>query len=441
MNILVAFANLLQKNWNQKLNLLLRRSLVITLLCLFLSNISGCQTLNLKKDDHIINLTFWHGINPPNNRDIFNKLVDKFNQTHPDIQIESIYAGQLEQQIPKVLTAVVGNVPPDILFFNPQITGQLVEAGAIRPLEEWLNKSPIQSEIMPTCFGEMQLNEHIWSVPLFAGNIAIFYRKDLFKAAGIDELPKTWQQFREVAKKLTMDKNGDNRPDQYGLLMPLGKGEWTVSMWYPFLFSNDGTVVKNNHPHLVNEQTITTLQFWQDLIQDGSTQFSAPERGFEEDDFISGRVAMQLTGPWTFIMKSNVDYGVMPIPSKIKPASVITSGNLFVMKTTPEREKAAWKFLEYIVSQEFQTEWSIGSGFLPVNIKSAQSKTYQEFIQQKPVMQVFLDQLAVSIGRPIIPGYSRLSDSLGRAIEATMLGDSPKHALEQAQSRLDLIWK
>jgi multiple sugar transport system substrate-binding protein len=423
---------------SHQLGQMLRRLLFVILLSLFLLTLGGCQAAS-QADKQIVHLTLWHGVNPPNNRDLFQKLVDKFNQTHADIYIESIYAGQLEQQIPKVLTAVVGNVPPDILFFNPQITGQLVELDAIKPLEDWLDKSPVKSEIIPNCFGEMQLNGHIWSVPLFAGNIGLFYRRDLFQTAGITELPKTWEQLRQVAKKLTIDRNGDRRPDQYGLLMPLGKSEWTVSMWYPFLFSSGGTVVENNRPNLLTPPAISALQFWQDLIKDGSTKFSAPERGYEEDDFINGRVAMQLTGPWTFIMKSKADFDVMPIPSNVQPATVFASANLFIMKTTPQREQAGQKFLEYVVSEEFQTEWSIGSGFLPVNIKSAQSQAYQEFIKQKPVMKVFLDQMSISGSRPIISGYGRLSDSLGRAIEATMLGTPPETALKQSQARLDLI--
>lgn len=415
--------------------ILLRGILIsLCLICL-----CSCQIV-AQKDIDIIHLTLWHGINPPPNRDVFQKLVNKFNQNHPDIQVESIYAGQLDQQIPKILTAVVGNVPPDILFFNPQITGQLVELQSILPLEDWLDKLPLKSEIIQNCFGEMQLNGHIWSVPLWTGNIGIFYRPDLFKAAGITELPKTWEELRQAAKKLTIDRNGDRLPEQYGMLMPLGKGEWTVFTWFPFLLATDGTVVKDNRPNLVNSNTITALQFWQDLIKDGSTKFSALERGFEEDDFIAGRVAMQITGPWTFIMKSKVDYDVLPIPANVRPASVIAGGNLFVMKTTPKKEQAALKFLEYVISEEFQTEWSIGSGFLPVNVKSAQSQSYQEFIKQKPVMKVFLDQMSVSGTRPIIPGYNRLSDSLGRAIEATMLGESPEKALTEAQQRLDLIW-
>jgi len=415
------------------------RSLLVILLCLFLLTIGGCQT-DEPTDKGIVHITLWHGIDPLSNRDIFQKLVDRFNQTHPDVQVKSIYAGKLDQQIPKVLTAVVGNVPPDILSFNPQITGQLIGLRAIRPLEDWLDKSPLKSEIIQNCFNEMQLGGHIWSVPLFAGDVGLFYRRDLFKAAGITELPKTWAELRQVAKKLTIDRNGDRRPDQYGMLMPFGKGEWTVFNWFPFLFSSDGTVVENNHPNLVNPSAIAALQFWQDLIKDGSTKFSAPERGYESGDFIAGRVAMQLTVPGTDIMRSKVDYDVLPVPANRHPATVLGGGNVFVMKTTPKREQAAVKFLEYIVGEEFQTEWSIGSGSVPINQKSIQSQAYQQFIKQNSVMKVFLDQMSVAGSRPIIPGYSRLSESLGRAIEATMLGASPETSLKKAQARLDLIW-
>ncbi|MHC5598809.1 MAG: ABC transporter substrate-binding protein, partial [Nostoc sp.] len=102
--------------------------------------------------------------------------------------------------------------------------------------------------------------------------------------------------------------------------------------------------------------------------------------------------------------------------------------------------QAALKFFEYVLSEEFQTEWSMGTGFLPVNLKSAQSQAYQEFLQQKPVLKVFIDQMPVAGSRPIIPGYSRLSDSLGRAIEATLMGESPEKALKTAQERLEMIW-
>jgi carbohydrate ABC transporter substrate-binding protein, CUT1 family (TC 3.A.1.1.-) len=289
---------------------------------------------------------------------------------------------------------------------------------------------------------ELKLDGHLWSIPLSTSNLAIFYRPTLFEAAGIKEPPKTWEELRQVAKKLTIDKNGDKLPEQYGILLPLGKGEWTVFSWFPFLLSAAGEIVTNGYPNLTNAGAITALKFWEDLIKDGSAILSSPERGYEEDNFLAGRVAMQITGPWTYITKSQVDYQVFPIPANIKKATVIGAGNLYVMKTKPERERAALRFLEFVISEEFQTEWAIGTGFLPVNINSVQSQAYQQFLNSKPWLKVFVDQMPVARARPIIAGYNRLSDSLGRAIESTLLGQSSaEQALKEAQERLELIWK
>ena len=317
----------------------------------------------------------------------------------------------------------------------------MVELDAIISLDDWWETLPIKSEIIPNLLEEMQLKGQIWSVPLYTSNIGIFYRPKLFQAVGITQTPKTWEELRQVAKKLTIDRNGDNRPEQYGMILPLGKGEWTVFCWFPFLWSAGGEIISNNQPNLNNPEAIAALQFWQDLLKDGSAKLSAPERGYEEDDFIAGRVAMQITGPWTYITKSDVDYGVFPIPANLEKATAIGGGNMYVMKTEPAREKAALKFLEYVLSAEFQQEWSIGTGFLPVNIKATESQAYQEFASKKPELQVFLEQMSVARARPIIAGYSRVSDSLGRGIEATLLGESPQKALQTAQERLNLIWE
>ncbi|GAB4287324.1 MAG: ABC transporter substrate-binding protein [Oscillatoriaceae cyanobacterium] len=401
----------------------------------------GCQSELPNQNNQVIYLNLWQGINPPSNRDVFDKLVAKFNQTHADIQVKSIFAGELDKQLPKILTAVVGNVPPDILAFYPQITGQFVELQAITPLEEWFDESPGKEDVPSNLLAELQLDGHLWSVPFYTSNLGIFYRPDLFQEVGITETPKTWEELRQVAKKLTVDKNGDNIPEQYGMLLPLGKEEWTVFSWFPFLLSAGGEIVTNSRPNLTNPGAIAALQFWETLIADGSATLSPPERGYEEDAFFEGRIAMQITGPWTYITKYKVNYDIFPIPAGVAPATVTGSGNLFLMKTTPEREKAAWKFLEFVLSEEFQTEWAIGTGFLPVNQKSVNSKEYQEYVSRNPWLQVFIDQVKVSGYRPTIARYNRISDGLGRAIEATLLGkSSAKDALAAAQKRLDAIW-
>ncbi|RCJ22135.1 sugar ABC transporter substrate-binding protein [Nostoc sp. ATCC 43529] len=437
------------KRKRKKLPNYLRKLLLILLVGIVA--IGGCQAiLPGVKQDNVIHLTLWQGVNPPPNRDVLQKLVDKFNQSHPDIQVESLYVGQQDQQTPKILAAVVGNAPPDLLWYNPTIAGQLVELGALLPLDEMLEKSPIKAEIDPNLYASMKYNGKIWSVPFATNNVGIFYRPSLFKEAGITELPRTWEEFEQVAKKLTRDTNGDGRTDRYGMFLPLGKGEFTVFTWLPFMWSSGGELVSGDSQNAAavdlkdNQGAIAALQFWRDLITEGSAILSGPERGYETDDLLSGKVAMQLNGPWNLgqFQTTGVDFDVFPIPVGEKPATVIGGENLFFFKTTPEREKAAFKFVEYTLSEEFQTELALGTGYLPVNLKSRENPKYQEFVNKIPQVKVFLEQAKYGRSRPIFPGYNRISDSLGRAIESVLLGkSSPTKALEETQQRLDLIFE
>jgi multiple sugar transport system substrate-binding protein len=420
-------------------------------LCLLI--LAGCQ-FSPKGDSDVIHLTLWQGVNPPPNRDVLQKLVDRFNQEHPKIQVESLYVGQADQQLPKILAAVVGNSPPDLLWFPPMITGQLVELNAIQPIEDWLESSSVRSQIDPALFDSMKLENHIWSVPFGTNNVGIFYRPSLFRAAGITQLPKTWEELRQTAKTLTRDTNGDGKVDQHGMMLSLGKSEWVVFTWLPFMWSGGGSLDKSDIglepasnsssiPQVANGGAIAALTLWRNLIEDGSAILSAPERGYELDSFLAGKVAMQITGPWTLgqLQATGVDYDVMPIPVGEQPATASGGENLFVMKTTPDRERAAFTFAEYVLSESFQTEWALGTGYLPVNLRSRESSAYQAFVQQQPVLKVFLEQTKYGRSRPIFPGYSRVSEQLGRAIESVLLKRSPPAAaLKESQLRLNLIF-
>lgn len=423
-------------------------------LCLFA--LMACGPLPVTASS-VTHLTLWHGVNPPPNRDVLQRLVDRFNQNHDDIQVESLYVGQGEQQMPKILAAIVGNAAPDLLWHAPMITGQLVELEALYPLETWLEASPLQQQLDPSLLDSMQLEGHTWSIPFGTNNVGLFYRPSLFKAAGINVLPKTWADLRQVAKQLTIPEQ-----NQHGMLLPLGKGEWTVFTWLPFMWSGGGELGATSHAlnsndsrteaeplsepgmQLANQGAIAALTFWQDLIADGSAVLSSPERGFELDSFLAGKVAMQLTGPWTLAQldATQVDYGVIPMPTQARQATITGGENLFVLKSTPQRQQAALVFAEYVLSEAFQTEWALGTGYLPVNLRSRQNPDYLKYVAQHPVVQVFLDQAQYGRSRPIGLGYNRMSDSLGRAIESVLLGKAtPAAALATAQQRLDLIWQ
>lgn len=403
---------------------------------------SACQLQSPPTDTSVTHLTLWQGIGPPANREVFQSLVQRFNDRHPNIQVESLYVGHPDQQIPKILTAIVGNAAPDILWYNSTLTGQLVELAAIEPLEDWLQNSPVMAQLNPALLDTMALEGRLWSVPLGVNNAAVFYRPSLFAEAGIPSPPRTWEAFRQAAQALTRDTTGDGRLDQHGVFLSLGKGEWTVFVWLPFVYSAGGWLSQDGQPDLVNEGTVSALTYAQALVQDGSAILSAPDRGFEIDNFLTGKAAMQITGPWTLgqMQGAGIDFDVFPLPVAETPAAVVGGESFFVCRTTPEKQEAAFTFLDYILGVEFQRDWAIQTGFLPVNTAVRDDPAYQKFMADNPLLQVFLDQMDWAKSRPIGPGYSNLSENFGRAIEAALLGESPRKALEAAQRRLSLIW-
>jgi len=421
--------------WRFSLQSLLAFALVLILLPL-----SGCGSIN--SDSSKIHLTLWQGVNPPTNRQVLQKLVDQFNQSQNEIFVESIYAGQADQQIPKILASVVGAATPDLLWYDPTLTGRLVELDAIRPLDDFLEKSAVKSEIDPAMFSTMQMKQHTWSVPFSANNVGIFYRPSLFAAAGITKLPQTWQELKEVAEKLTQDTDGDGKIDRRGIFLPLGKGEFTVFIWSPFLWSAGGELLVGNYPKLDTPEAATALQLWLDLVKSDSAILSQPERGYEEDNFVAGKVAMQISGSWAlrYMRQKGIDFGVMPLPRDRNFATVIGGESLFLFKTNPTREAAAWKFAEYVVSEQFQTTWATETGYLPINLKAQTSAAYTQYVAQEPNIDIFIKQMSYGHTRPLSADYPRISESLGRAIEATLLQKyTPTEALAIAQKNLDLV--
>jgi multiple sugar transport system substrate-binding protein len=413
----------------------------IAIALILLVIIAGCTPARLDRPG-VTHLTLWHGINPPPNRDVFAQLVTKFNRTHPAIEIESIYVGQADRQLPKILAAIVGDAKPDLLWFGSMLTGQLVDLEAIVPIDPQWQQSAISKDIDPALLGSMQYEQHLWSIPFGTNNVGIFYRPSLFKAAGIAQIPSNWPELTATAKQLTRDLNGDGKPDTYGMLLPLGQGEWTVFTWLPFMWGGGGELQAGSNTKIDRPGSIAALQLWQDLVKQGSAILSAPERGYELDNFLTGKVAMQLTGPWTLGQLAGMnftDYRVMPIPMGTRSATSIGGENLFMMKSNPTHQQAAWEFMEYVLSADFQTEWAVGTGYLPVNLKARDRATYRDYVAKTPAIQVFLNQAKHGRSRPIEPGYSQISENLGRAIESVLMNtSSPQAALETAQARLNL---
>jgi multiple sugar transport system substrate-binding protein len=195
----------------------------------------------------------------------------------------------------------------------------------------------------------------VYGVPNEIDLYALNYNKALFKEAGIDKAPATWDELKADAAKLT-DKAAGRQG--FGLI-----NSWAAGVVHPFgsfLASNGGTLVADGKPQLDSPQMLETLQLYETLVKEG---YSVPAMGTADanttgpflDNFVSGKTGMIIMANWwESALKAGMggkfaDIGTAPIPvgpSGKGPHSISYSWMTVVnASATAAEQDAAWKFL------------------------------------------------------------------------------------------------
>ncbi|ASJ01465.1 ABC transporter substrate-binding protein [Thermococcus gorgonarius] len=404
----------------------------------------------------VVELEFWHGIEAPENQKVLEELVRKFEAEHPNIKIKLVNYGAQDKAVPKIMAAAQAGTPPDLVWLNPAQTGFFAEAGVLAPVEDFIKNDP--------SFNKEDIYEGLWELGTYKGkiytapfdtnNLAIYYNKELFREAGLDPeaymgKALSWDEFRELAKKLTKDKDGDGEIDQYGFMVPFGRLEWTVWTWEVFLWSAGGELLSEDQskPTFASDAGVKALQYWVDLVyKDKVAKLSEPNAGYKLDDFFAGRVAMTINGPWNYPVLKEQGWldktGVMLMPYDKRIATNIGGENLFIFKTTPEREQAAWEFAKFVMSPEFQVTWALKTGYLPVCKSALEDPEYKKFLEENPFIKIYVENLQYGKARPPVPQYPDMSAAIGEAIEAALLQKKdPATALKEAQAKVEPLFK
>lgn len=351
--------------------------------------------------------------------------------------------------MPKIVTAISSGMQPDLLWYAPVYTGTIAESGKLLAAED-LFKSDTSfdyRDIYPALLETGRYDGKIYTVPFETNCLAIYYNKKHFTEAGIDKLPETWDEFILTAQKLTVDKDGDGEPERFGFLIPMGTEEWTVWCWETFLWQAGGEILDKNtgKPAFHKEPGVKALEYWIDMLYISKCAvLSARNSGYKLDPFLSQNVSMMINGPWNYSSlkgQDHIEFGSFPMPRNVTGATNIGGENLYIFKSTDERQAAAWIFASYVMSREFQVDWAINTGYLPVNRKAAQDARYRKFLNNNPFVQTYIDSLETGRSRPAVPAYSRISKRIGNAIEKALYRKlSPEEALREAyEETLDII--
>ncbi len=250
---------------------------------------------------------------------------------------------------------------------------QMVGGGLFTPLNSYLSKVPAGYDF-PNDFpaGELEYvgyfdvkkqafgGKTLYLIPgLHGGSVNFFYRKDLFKAAGL-QVPTTWKQYLAAAEKL-------NTGGVSGNVMIAKSGDVSLFLvdWFTRFINQPGAKLmsgspqkKNYTPRLTSPQSVAALQHMVDCVQFAPS--GVLEYAFTEvaDAFSAGKTAMMLlwstiAGPVYNPKKSKVakKAGVAVPPGGGK---AVRGGWGMGIPKNAKNKDAAWTVITYLTSKEWE---------------------------------------------------------------------------------------
>ncbi|MDN5372141.1 MAG: multiple sugar transport system substrate-binding protein [Carnobacterium sp.] len=272
-----------------------------------------------------------------------------------------------------------------------------------------------------------------------------YYNKKLWSEAGLTEadIPKTWDQLREVAKKLTKEENG--KITQAGFNY---NGE-TYSALYEGMNYQDGTLLfKDNGTtaNYDNQTSIDNMQFLVDLYEKdkvGSKDFGAESA----QSFGNGQSAMVYKWGW-FLNEletnySDIDYGVFPTPTPSE--EVPFAYDRFNGESTPginknqteEQQAVAQDFLTYLLAND---DYSKQAALSLVSFPTKKALAEDKDILENPV----LNAIAPRVERLIWPGPfpSTVETTATQTMEDVLFnGKDIKAAIKDGQAKMEAEMK
>lgn len=326
-------------------------------------------------------------------------MVNDFNTANPGIKVTPVFAGNYTETMTKVQAAIQGGTPPDVTVLLATDVFTLTSMKAVVPMDDFIKADKdgqaYISDFLPAFMANSKLDGKTWSVPFQRSTPILYYNKDLFKAAGLnpEKAPATWTELVDMGKKLTKADGS-----QWGLEIPSdGNPSWIFSSFFiqngKNVVNEAGTEVAFNSPEVVEALTfIQGLSKTHKIMPEGVIKW-----GDVPNDFITGKAAMiyHTTGSIGNI-RSKMDaakIGMAFLPAGKKHGAPTGGGNLYIMKSTPEKQQAAWQFVRFMTETERVAKWSVETGYIAARTSAWETQTMKTAIKEFPGYAVAKDHL------------------------------------------------
>jgi len=304
-------------------------------------------------------LTMWErsGGNAP----MVDALVAAWNEANPDRAINLTYIPHTEM-VPKLAQAIASGDVPDLMGLDLIYGPQFASAGQLEDITSYFDGDPTLTTASPGHIQVATWEDRLYGVPLYADVSALFWNKDLFRAAGLDpeQPPTSLAELHDMAAAITGVEDG-----VYGYYLPGNCAGCNIFTFAPMIWASGGKVEPatcDDEP-LVGESIATVLEWARSMHKEGLID---PAHQTENGEtfhlaFGSGKVGIMGTGNFNVALvqeqNPDMDLGVTVIPGLESGQSAsFAGGDIVTVPKGSKRVADAVDFMKFILSDEVQVE-------------------------------------------------------------------------------------
>jgi maltose-binding protein MalE len=355
----------------------------------------------------------------PAEQEQLEKHLAAYMAAHPDVLIEQVHY-ETEQLRTQFQNAALAGGGPELVYGPSDQVGPFSIMGIIEPLDGIFTPAELDSFNTESLIRLARPNEsqaHVWSMPDQLGNhLILCYNKAL-----APEAPTDFGTLIEIAKRKTVDEDGDGRPDTYGLVFNQKEPFWLV----PFLGAFGGWVMdEENRPTLDTTPMREALAFLRDLkvvhgIMPRECDYDVAAALFKE-----GKAAFQIDGSWSWqgYKDAGVDLGIAPLPripaTGLDPTPMVSAKGYSLNANAEGREREeAIKLLRYLTSESVQENLAAALGVIPSRTRAGERSEAKH-----PLIAPSRAQILKGRAMPVVPEMRAIWDVMRPEFQAVLGG-------------------
>ncbi|MCM3443124.1 ABC transporter substrate-binding protein [Metabacillus halosaccharovorans] len=385
--------------------------------------VSGKGTKNASGEE-VVEIEFLH----MHSGDTIERLVEKYHESQDKVRVKPTFVeGSYEGIIEQVQMRATTDSIPDIITNGFVYTRFAIDTLPIVPVQQFIDEEGMDtSDFFPSMLSLGKGDDGIqYAMPFAVSTPILYINADHFREVGLDpnNPPKTWEEVREAAKKLSVN-------DRYGIYFDYQiTGNW---LFQAMTETAGGQMMNKDITQVAFDSDAgrKALQYWVDLVRtDKSMPNIDPTQATQS--FLSGNTSMYVTttaGLSNFREQSKFDLQTALFPTVDGKPRVVPGGgnNLVILSKDPEKQKAAWDFMKFATSPEGTTFIAQDIGYM-VTRESAlnEPNLMGDFLKENPTAKVTYDQVNDMVPWYNFPGSagSRVYQLVQDNIQAALLGE------------------